>query len=79
MSAAEIALALGDARREGRGWRCRCPLHNAAGVSLSITATAPNAFRTSANPEQARSHDGKGAARRWRQRAKGTKIRNFKF
>jgi putative DNA primase/helicase len=24
MNAAEIALALGDARREGRAWRCRC-------------------------------------------------------
>ena len=28
VSAADIAVALGEARREGRGWRCRCPLHN---------------------------------------------------
>jgi hypothetical protein len=27
MNSAYIAAALGDARREGRGWRCRCPLH----------------------------------------------------
>lgn len=27
MTAAEIAAALGEARGEGRGWRCRCPLH----------------------------------------------------
>jgi putative DNA primase/helicase len=33
--AAEIAAQLGDARREGRGWRCRCPIHD--GVSLVIT------------------------------------------
>ena len=34
MSAADIAAALGDAEREGRGWRCRCPLHG--GRSLVI-------------------------------------------
>ena len=34
MSAAAIAAALGDARREGRAWRCRCPLHG--GHSLVI-------------------------------------------
>jgi hypothetical protein len=34
MSAADIAVALGDARREGRGWRCRCPLHQ--GRSLTV-------------------------------------------
>ena len=34
MSAAQIASALGDARREGRGWRCCCPLHS--GRSLVI-------------------------------------------
>jgi putative DNA primase/helicase len=34
VNAAEIAAALGDARREGRGWRCRCPLHG--GRSLVI-------------------------------------------
>jgi hypothetical protein len=27
MTAADIASTLGDLRREGRGWRCRCPLH----------------------------------------------------
>jgi putative DNA primase/helicase len=32
--AADIAAALGDVRREGRAWRCRCPLHG--GRSLSI-------------------------------------------
>jgi putative DNA primase/helicase len=34
MSAADIAHTLGDARREGCAWRCRCPLHN--GRSLTI-------------------------------------------
>jgi putative DNA primase/helicase len=34
MSAAEIALALGDARREGRSWRCRCPLHGGRSLVL---------------------------------------------
>jgi putative DNA primase/helicase len=34
MSAAKIAAALGDARRQGRAWRCRCPLHG--GRSLVI-------------------------------------------
>ena len=34
MSAAVIATALGNARREGRSWRCRCPLHG--GRSLVI-------------------------------------------
>lgn len=34
MNAAGIATALGKARREGRGWRCRCPLHG--GQSLVI-------------------------------------------
>jgi putative DNA primase/helicase len=29
-----IAHALGDARREGRGWRCRCPLHNGRSLTL---------------------------------------------
>jgi putative DNA primase/helicase len=27
MRAADIAHTLGEARREGRNWRCRCPLH----------------------------------------------------
>jgi hypothetical protein len=34
MNAAQIARALGDARREGRGWRCRCPLHNGRSLTL---------------------------------------------
>jgi len=34
MNAAAIADALGDARREGRAWRCRCPLHG--GRSLVV-------------------------------------------
>lgn len=34
MTAAAIAAALGDARREGRAWRCRCPVHG--GHSLVI-------------------------------------------
>jgi hypothetical protein len=28
MMSADIAHALGEARREGLGWRCRCPLLN---------------------------------------------------
>jgi hypothetical protein len=34
MSAADVAAALGGASREGRDWRCRCPLHG--GRSLRI-------------------------------------------
>src|SRR5262245_4265971 len=34
MTAADIALALGDARREGRAWRCRCPLHQGRSLTL---------------------------------------------
>jgi putative DNA primase/helicase len=34
MSAARIAALLGDARREGRGWRCRCPLHGGCSLVL---------------------------------------------
>src|SRR5262245_57793841 len=34
MIAAEIARALGDARREGLGWRCRCPLHQGRSLTL---------------------------------------------
>jgi hypothetical protein len=37
MSAAEIAAALGGARREGKEWRCLCPAHNDSEPSLSIT------------------------------------------
>ena len=34
MNAQEIAIALGNATREGRNWRCRCPVHD--GVSLTL-------------------------------------------
>lgn len=32
--AERIARALGAARREGRGWRCRCPLHGGNSLVL---------------------------------------------
>src|SRR5262249_54568357 len=32
--AATIAAALGDAQHEGRGWRCRCPLHGGRSLVL---------------------------------------------
>jgi len=34
MNAAALAAALGDARREGRTWRCRCPLHGGRSLVL---------------------------------------------
>jgi putative DNA primase/helicase len=34
MSAADVAALLGYARREGRGWRCRCPLHGGHSLVL---------------------------------------------
>jgi Toprim domain len=34
VTSAEIARVLGDARREGRGWRCRCPLHGGRSLVL---------------------------------------------
>jgi hypothetical protein len=34
MNAASIAAALGNARREGRAWRCRCPLHGGCSLVL---------------------------------------------
>jgi putative DNA primase/helicase len=34
MTAGDIAHTLGDARREGRGWRCRCPLDNGRSLIL---------------------------------------------
>ena len=34
MTAADTAHALGDARREGRGWRSRCPLHGGRTLTL---------------------------------------------
>jgi putative DNA primase/helicase len=33
-AAGQIAAALSDARREGRGWRCRCPLHGGRSLTL---------------------------------------------
>ena len=39
MSAADIATALGNPRREGCAWRCRCPLHG--GRSLVISDGRP--------------------------------------
>src|SRR5262249_5268943 len=34
MSAAEIAAKLGGSRREGREWRCRCPVHGGHSLLL---------------------------------------------
>jgi putative DNA primase/helicase len=34
MNAAAVAAALGDARREGGTWRCRCPLHGGRSLVL---------------------------------------------
>jgi hypothetical protein len=34
MTAAEIAAALGGARREGRNWRCICPVHGGGSLTL---------------------------------------------
>jgi putative DNA primase/helicase len=34
MSARDVAAVLGDARQEGRGWRCRCPLHGGHSLVL---------------------------------------------
>jgi hypothetical protein len=48
MNAAEIACALGDARRPGRVWRCLCPLHGghsllrATAVKFNLTMAAYN-------------------------------------
>ena len=36
MTAAEIAAALGAARRSGRWWSCRCPAHDDRSPSLSL-------------------------------------------
>jgi hypothetical protein len=34
MSATAVARALGDARREGGNWRCRCSLHGGCSLVL---------------------------------------------
>ena len=36
MIAAEIAEALGGARRSGRWWRCRCPVHSSHSATLAL-------------------------------------------
>jgi hypothetical protein len=43
MNAAAIAAALGDARRESRAWRCRCPLHRGRSLLISDGWTNPRA------------------------------------
>jgi hypothetical protein len=35
MTAAKIAAALGNARREGRDWRCLCPVHGGRSLALA--------------------------------------------
>ena len=35
MSARDIAYALGAAQREGRNWRCNCPLHGGHSLTLA--------------------------------------------
>jgi hypothetical protein len=40
MTAAEIAVPLGSARREGRHWRCRCLLHGCNSLTLRDGCTA---------------------------------------
>jgi putative DNA primase/helicase len=40
VTAAEIAAALGNARREGHDWRCRCPLHGGCSLTLRDGRTA---------------------------------------
>ena len=34
MTAAEIAATLGNAHREGRNWRCMCPVHGGSSLTL---------------------------------------------
>jgi putative DNA primase/helicase len=36
MNAAGIAAAVGGARRSGRWWRCRCPVHGSRGATLAL-------------------------------------------
>jgi phage/plasmid primase-like uncharacterized protein len=35
-TAAEVAQALGGARRSGQWWRCRCPVHRSGGPTLAL-------------------------------------------
>lgn len=37
LTAEQIAVACGEAKREGNGWRCLCPAHNDHNPSLSLT------------------------------------------
>jgi hypothetical protein len=37
-----IACALGDARRCGRWWRCRCPVHGSRGATLALRTGNPS-------------------------------------
>ena len=41
MTAADIAAAVGDARREGRGWRSRYPLHGGRSLTLRDSDGGP--------------------------------------
>ena len=36
MTVADIARALGAARRSGPWWRCRCPVHESRGATLAL-------------------------------------------
>jgi hypothetical protein len=42
MSAADIAIRLGKARREGRGWRTTCPVHNGYSLNLACRQSKKN-------------------------------------
>ena len=44
MTAAEIAAACGNARREGRDWRCRCPLHGGRSLTAKEVQAAADAW-----------------------------------
>jgi hypothetical protein len=44
VSVAEIAQAFGDATREGRSWRCRCPLHGGRSLVLKTGRSTPIVF-----------------------------------
>ena len=40
MNAAEVAVALGKPRREGRHWRCLCPLHGGHSLIVGMAQAA---------------------------------------